>query len=524
MPLRDICLPYLFFAPGFHALRAALKNSFLSQYIAESYAVLVIPRILLTLAGIVNLCLVRKLCQVFLVDASLAGLYWVTAYPTWTFLTRSFSNTIETLLFSLVCMLLLDLNQCCTNIKFRNNASETVGGQQHMADKLHRKFKLCSMALGVVLCMGIFNRPTFGLFVFAPLMWWVDQLGSTQLKRKLVALTISLTGVGFLLAFAVMSVCNSLYYNPEFHQLLGDFHISVLQWNTDAVLQTGHSVLSALRIPPLNFIQYNLRAANLAEHGLHPWYTHFLLNFPLLLGPLALLFYWDMAVLLRNCRQKHFSDVLYAMVVLPVLSLSFFPHQEARFLLPVLPVAVVCAARSSVARWRSFKAITLLFNIVVFVLFGWLHQGGVVPALSALQARMKDISGNPAHYGAHIHVAAYATYMPPRHLLFTESSRIQLHVHDMIGAHNHPPTLQLRMEKLDSSCKKELLNCHFFILLPTTAVPDVKSISGWQLTEEAEFCPHVSMERLPTNVSLRTTEDLYELVLQLCLKVVSLKM
>ena len=313
-------------------------------------------------------------------------------------------------------------------------------------------------------------------------------------------------------------------YSPEFYHILGDLCINVWQWNTDAVLQTGHSAMSALRIPPLNFIQYNLHAGNLAEHGLHPWYTHFLVNFPLLLGPLALLFYWDLAVLLRHCRQKHFTDVLYGIVVLPVLSLSFFPHQEARFLLPVLPVAVVCAARNSLAKWKSFKTVTLLFNILAFGLFGWLHQGGIVPALSALQNHMKNISTIPANYGAHFHVVAYTAYMPPRHLLFAESSKIQLHVHDMIGANNHPPTFQLQMEELNSSCQKELLKCHFFILLPTTAVHDLRSISGWQLTEEAEFCPHMSMERLPTSTSLRTTEDLYELLRQLCLKVISVKM
>ena len=524
MPLRDISLPYLLFAPGFYALRAALKNSFLSQYIVESYAVLVMPRILLALAGLVNYCLVRKLCQVFSVDKSLAEWYWMASYPTWTFLTRSFSNTTETLLFSLVCMLLLDLNQCCTSMKLWSAVPETTPGEQCSAGKRCRKLTKYSLLLGIVLCMGIFNRPTFGLFVFAPLMWWLDQLGSAQLRRTFAGLTMSLIGAGFLLVFAVMSVCNSLYYSPEFYHILGDLCINVWQWNTDAVLQTGHSAMSALRIPPLNFIQYNLHAGNLAEHGLHPWYTHFLVNFPLLLGPLALLFYWDLAVLLRHCRQKHFTDVLYGIVVLPVLSLSFFPHQEARFLLPVLPVAVVCAARNSLAKWKSFKTVTLLFNILAFGLFGWLHQGGMVPALSALQNHMKNISTIPANYGAHFHVVAYTAYMPPRHLLFAESSKIQLHVHDMIGAHNHPPTFQLQMEELNSSCQKELLKCHFFILLPTTAVHDLRSISGWQLTEEAEFCPHISMERLPTSTSLRTTEDLYELLQQLCLKVISVKM
>lgn len=46
-------------------------------------------------------------------------------------------------------------------------------------------------------------------------------------------------------------------------------------------------------ISPLNNLLYNLKVDNLAQHGLHPRYTHFAINLPLLYGPLALvtLFY-----------------------------------------------------------------------------------------------------------------------------------------------------------------------------------------------------------------------------------------
>lgn len=41
-------------------------------------------------------------------------------------------------------------------------------------------------------------------------------------------------------------------------------------------------------ISPLNNLLYNLKVDNLAQHGLHPRYTHFAINLPLLYGPLAL--------------------------------------------------------------------------------------------------------------------------------------------------------------------------------------------------------------------------------------------
>lgn len=40
-------------------------------------------------------------------------------------------------------------------------------------------------------------------------------------------------------------------------------------------------------ITPLNNLLYNMNVDNLAQHGLHPRYTHFAINLPLLFGPLA---------------------------------------------------------------------------------------------------------------------------------------------------------------------------------------------------------------------------------------------
>jgi phosphatidylinositol glycan class Z len=41
-------------------------------------------------------------------------------------------------------------------------------------------------------------------------------------------------------------------------------------------------------VTPLNNLLYNLNVDNLAQHGLHPRYTHFAINLPLLFGPLAI--------------------------------------------------------------------------------------------------------------------------------------------------------------------------------------------------------------------------------------------
>lgn len=41
-------------------------------------------------------------------------------------------------------------------------------------------------------------------------------------------------------------------------------------------------------ITPWNNLMYNLNVDNLAQHGIHPRYTHIAINLPLLYGPLAI--------------------------------------------------------------------------------------------------------------------------------------------------------------------------------------------------------------------------------------------
>ncbi|XP_076435887.1 GPI alpha-1,2-mannosyltransferase 4-like [Babylonia areolata] len=528
-PIRDITLPYLLFAPGFLALRWLLANTPLSHHLAESYVVLVVPRMVLILAGIVNVRLLGKLCRTFAVSQATAVWLWMTSYATWTYLTRSFSNTLETALFSALLLLLLETCPLSSLCCWRNSGIERVLSSKALKmDSTHqhtKTFRLCNFLVGVVLCVGFFNRPTFVFFVFVPLLWWFDQL-CAAFKKATVVSVLFLAGTGFLLMFAVMSVTNSLYYNPEFGHALEDFCAALSSLWSDgsgsgAILKSAGVVVAGLRVPPWSFVQYNLKAGNLAEHGLHPWYTHLAVHLPSLLGPPAVLLYWDLVWLVVHASRRHCTDVLYAMVVLPVFLLSLFPHQEARFLLPILPVAVVCVARHRLASWRSVQALTLLINVLGVVMFGCLHQGGVVPALSALQVRLKQESGSQQLSSVRHHVISYATYMPPRHVLFTNPSSIEVHMHDMIGAHNHPPTLRQRVEELRDSCLEDSVECRFWLLLPAPALGDVVSMEGWGVKKEGEFCPHVSMERLPDRVTVHSWEDVRHLMSQLCLKMVT---
>ncbi|KAL6356367.1 hypothetical protein LRP88_09963 [Fusarium phalaenopsidis] len=122
-------------------------------------------------------------------------------------------------------------------------------------------------------------------------------------------------------------------------------------------------------ITPLNNFKYNSATENLAQHGLHPWYQHLVANLPLLLGPAAALLIFKPAFSLR----------LYS-AISGLVVLSAFQHQEARFLLPTVPLFLssIHMPRNQTL-FRLWTSAWIIFNLFLGVMMGIYHQGGVVP-------------------------------------------------------------------------------------------------------------------------------------------------
>lgn len=122
-------------------------------------------------------------------------------------------------------------------------------------------------------------------------------------------------------------------------------------------------------ITPLNNFKYNSATENLAQHGLHPWYQHLLANLPLLLGPATALL----------VTRPHLSIRLYS-AISGLFVLSLFQHQEARFLLPTVPL-ILSSVQLPTNRTvlRVWAGAWIIFNLFLGVLMGIYHQGGVVP-------------------------------------------------------------------------------------------------------------------------------------------------
>lgn len=189
---------------------------------------------------------------------------------------------------------------------------------------------------------------------------------------------IFLTLAALFTAFVAICV-DTASYTP------GEFHLS--------------SIFSKPVITPLNNFLYNSDSTNLAQHGVHPLYQHFLVNLPQLLGPaFPLLFF---------LRRSHISPILVS-ALSGVALLSIFPHQEARFLLPAVPLVLSSIRLPHNPQVRKFWTVTwIVFNVVLGMLMGVYHQGGIVPVQIHIAKTSEFVT----------HAFWWKTYSPPTWLL-----------------------------------------------------------------------------------------------------------
>jgi GPI mannosyltransferase 4 len=191
---------------------------------------------------------------------------------------------------------------------------------------------------------------------------------------------------------------------------------------TDTAFYTGPAATTSFRalfthlynspiITPLNNLRYNTQNSNLALHGLHPHYQHFLINLPQLLGP---------ALVPLLTLQPFTTDKLNAILANPRLTspftgtliLSLIPHQEPRFLIPCVPLLLTCVRLPTSERWRrSFWISWTIFNVLMAVLMGIYHQGGVIPTQIAMPQIVKSANNSD------VTVFWWKTYPPPSYLI-----------------------------------------------------------------------------------------------------------
>lgn len=421
------------------------------------------------LSLVVDGCLAALLSSASGRRRSAAILLYASSGATLTFAVRPFSNNVEA---AVLCLCLVVVQQLHRDVERWRPTPATPDSRRRCLET----WSAFSSLLGFLVALGLFSRFTFVVFAaplgiyYLMLVWrmakWATATNGEQeasatlvnlpIIKSLLLLSDSLNGILFCSLAHVLY--DTVYYRL---QALPSSSTSLNQTFEQGGLMPLVSRLAnlsswPLTIAPLNALRYNLKADNLALHGLHPRWLHAVVNAPMVAGSAAV---WVACILaaarldvLGAARRSsppggegpaRFPLQLLCLcsIAVPLAVLSAQPHQEPRFLLPLVAPAIllvvlgspeddgsqeqtkapddVAAApspsstatarqatgrrktdtRSSKQRrpWlrRLFTTLHLLQSAGIVLFFGIAHQGGVVPALIRIGEEVRLLQDGP---------------------------------------------------------------------------------------------------------------------------------
>ncbi|CAO3567073.1 unnamed protein product [Mortierella alpina] len=456
-----------------------------ADHFVTSRALFITQRLAFVLISLIIDWAIVKMARQIRRSPSIALLLVSSSYVTLAYHTHPFSNTVETVILALCATVLgsiiLDhdasMSPAASSPASTDPASTTVptGNQSSTSAKIDPRPTpmALSFVLGVLFAVGTFTRITFVVYGF-PLgvmfLYLNFKAAFTQNRTilagasKFIAACLPLAlGLVAMSAFAVL--VDSMY----FHKLIIYNISNGVRLSLRDILITHPkdwhqlSYKGSLTLTMWNNLRYNLDEKNLAEHGLHPRFFHLFLNFPVLFGNLALI---AVATLLQKCRAGEWSSQSRLVTALSysgifgISVLSTMPHQEARFLTPlILPLIIALSGRIS-KLGRKFWPLWLLGNGIMALALGLFHQSGIVPAMEMVQQQAlgfqecSDLRSGAAHGESDrtvcfthngirgkyhsadgrmytTHVVFYKTYLPPQHLLGYNPKQAQAHGLDL---------------------------------------------------------------------------------------------
>ncbi|NWZ56098.1 PIGZ mannosyltransferase, partial [Haliaeetus albicilla] len=474
-PCRTIVFPLMTSGVTYWVIKSLQQLDICSSCI-NSYTLLVSPRLLFTVFSFILDYSVYRLAPFWEVDPWKALVLLAGSYVTLVFYTRTFTNTLEGLLFALLMVL----------VSSRKSDGSLVGPTS-------------SPLIGIVTTAGFFNRPTFLAFALMPLLYWAGLIVDSQKSIKTVINHFSKLVLCACFTAIVFVTADTFYFTSMDLENLYSIKKSSL---FDVISQLNEKMI----VTPFNFLSYNLNPHNLALHGSHPRVTHFTVNGIMLFGVLHILAigagiktlkeYIHQLIRVRSfCHgssglsvHSEGSPTLLLFYFVPLAFLSLFSHQEPRFLIPlILPLVLFSTSQNRAVKWRH---VITIFNVFGALLFGCLHQGGLIPCLCHLEQLMHspESSNHPRHYTllfAH-------TYMPPRSLLNIRKRDTHIEVIDMAGSKEEILCQTVEQQANNFTCN----DCHVFVIIPGTVRATITKC-GVSFKNETLIFPHLSMEDPP---------------------------
>lgn len=482
-PIRNMAIPYFFYGIPLYFLKylstlgavqdyTLVNQGDLNLISIQTNTLIYYPRLFMTFYSlIIDLFLFQtaKICDL---DKSSILITFASSYITNVYLTRTFSNSIEIILFSILIFLVLKSikSQHILNDKFLIENKSSNNKVTNVISSMSNEFKINNSVLkneasssgsstikrlkyfdiykynylgefiGLVLCIGVFNRPTFVIYSFIPILYWLlHGLENANSLRQFFS---------FILSRALS--LSKLFVPFAFILVLFD---TIYFYKLNSIEELVHYVKNYKFIfTPYNFFVYNSNSKNLKEHGEHPFYQHFLNCFllfglnHLILGIITCQYliqlinfteYKEMPEI-RSKFKRNFLKLkqkikfIYNQVInnifcfyilsflIPLFAFSLVSHKEPRFLLPLLlPICLLtghCLFGSQ--SYAPLRFVWFWFNIFNLLVFGYFHQGGLIPSIGHVQKIFSHVSNLEMDQ----HVIFYHTYMPPRYLIMAPVS------------------------------------------------------------------------------------------------------
>ncbi|XP_067627752.1 GPI mannosyltransferase 4 [Eurosta solidaginis] len=558
MPVRSITLQFFLLRVPWCFLEffAMYVRFYLNIELLQSYTYLVFPRLIMCLLSFVNDWSMYRICRLYGLQYEMRLLTLSSSWIMLIFSTRTFSNTIELALCSLLLGFVAECMIKTNTILYKKEILEERYEKAKSISERVKMWRLCralpahnythTLVLASICVVGIFNRPTF-LVYGAPIVfyWLLRGMGTRSITFGDFNLRMLLFCLSAIPALIFFILCDSFYYK---YLTIGE--LQMLQVGINNFLST-----------PWNFIKYNLNAKNTADHGIHPKYIHILVNIPLLynvLGIIALVSFGQLMFRFFRAeyqglpRAQSIISLMSSAIFVPLFFLSLINHQEARFLLPLLfPIVLmhapklyhgICATypfkeehpllrqiyKTMLSTQASAKPLLktwYMCNIGLAIFFGFIHQGGVFPLAQHFEMIMQTKS--PAQ---HIHLITSHIYSMP--LTFVNIPSLQvLHLNrDTAQRYRRQKDFyiyeygSLKMPQLIAKIKLIMSHCdmkyktkqqkyRLFLALPASLNDDFvteleKSVNTKSYIQEPKllrlFYPHLSTEALPR---LRVWQD-----------------
>jgi len=514
-PLRSPTIPFLLYGLPLYTLK--LLNFGLHEYfqinLLGNVIIGLVPKLVLLLLSFSVDFLVYQVCRLYKHSYNQCLSTLASSYIMLVLSTRTFSNTVELVLTSMLVYLVAHcMRRSDETVYLQELVQDKYSKAENVRDRVEIQKKRKKIPahdfkyvvpIGILVAVGIFNRPTFMFYAFAPLFFWFQRnIANHSMFTPFQTFNFR---VCLLLPVVVATSCVLVVSDSFYYGSLTPLKVWHLNFTYDD-----------FKIAPFNFIMYNAVPGNIVSHGEHPRYTHFLVNLPMLLGPLAPIFLvtvlnWILDVLYLPWKSKPGMRTVYALTLwsslLPVAALSVVKHQEARFLLPLLPTIVLMCAHK--LRFKVFGRKPLLstwyvFNILAALWFGFVHQAGVLPA-------QKFISGVKQDGVDTVNLVYAYTYMPPRYpllqpqdldnpglVVFNNHTKYSVQDFGSIDIDSLNSKLIDLVTRSEYVTRKGIRRMRTYLVLPTFLLDQLRLASRKSLNFDEMFqrFPHVSVESL----------------------------